>query len=190
MVGKQHFTLLYDRARNKALTSRNIISGWSKTGLRPFNPEKVLKDIQKPELNTASVPAKIKKPCDFLKPQLKTLTTSESLISFRRRIKESIAQGGELDSSCKIYIQKVANTAENVFADRAILLDKNLLLFEQNNKKTTRKSMKATVVGSARVMSYEDIVEAQQKRDMKMQRLSQSDGDGSRSVTELLHPKL
>jgi hypothetical protein len=49
MIGKQHFTLLYDRARQKAMTSRNIISGWSKTGLRPFNPERVLKEIQKPE---------------------------------------------------------------------------------------------------------------------------------------------
>jgi hypothetical protein len=61
----------------------------------------------------------------------------------------------------------LANAAENAFADRAILLDENLLLFEQNNEKATRKSIKATVVGSARVMSYEDIVEAQKQRDIK-----------------------
>jgi hypothetical protein len=42
-VGKQHFTLLYQRARNLAFTSRNIRSGWAKTGLYPFDPEKVLK---------------------------------------------------------------------------------------------------------------------------------------------------
>ena len=30
MIGMQHFTLLYDRARRKAINSRNIISGWSK----------------------------------------------------------------------------------------------------------------------------------------------------------------
>jgi hypothetical protein len=46
-------------------------------------------------------------------------------------------------------------------------LDENLLLFEQNNEKATRKSIKATVVGSARVMSYEDIVEVQKQRDIK-----------------------
>jgi hypothetical protein len=61
----------------------------------------------------------------------------------------------------------LANAAENAFADRAILLDENLLLFEQNNEKITRKSVKATVVGSARVLSYEDIVEAQKQRDIK-----------------------
>jgi hypothetical protein len=46
-------------------------------------------------------------------------------------------------------------------------LDENLLLFQQNNEKTTRTSIKATIEGTAKVSSYEDIVEAQQKRDMK-----------------------
>jgi hypothetical protein len=72
-----------------------------------------------------------------------------------------------LDTYTKRSIQKIADAAENAFAERAILLDENLLLFEQNNEKTTRTSMKATVVGTAKVMSYEDIVEAQQKRNMK-----------------------
>ena len=53
------------------------------------------------------------------------------------------------------------------FADRAILLDENLLLFEQNNEKTTRKSIKVTVVGVTRVMNYKDIVYAQRQRDIK-----------------------
>src|SRR5580700_9208545 len=50
---------------------------------------------------------------------------------------------------------------------RTILLDENLLLFEQNNEKTTRTSIKATVVGTVKVLSYEDIIEAQQKHDIK-----------------------
>ena len=41
------------------------------------------------------------------------------------------------------------------------------MLFEQNNEKITCTSIKATVVGTAKVLSYEDIVEAQQKRDIK-----------------------
>jgi len=47
-VGKQHFTSLYSRGREQALTSRNIKSGWSKTGLYPFSPDRVLRDIQTP----------------------------------------------------------------------------------------------------------------------------------------------
>lgn len=61
----------------------------------------------------------------------------------------------------------MANAAEKAFADRAILLDENQLLFEQNNEKTTRLSIRSTVVGSTKVMSYDDIIEAQRKRDLK-----------------------
>jgi hypothetical protein len=46
-------------------------------------------------------------------------------------------------------------------------LDKNLLLFEQNSEKVVHKSIKATVVGSARVLSYKDIVKAQKQHDIK-----------------------
>jgi hypothetical protein len=87
--------------------------------------------------------------------------------SLRKNIDGTLARGGELDRSSILQIQRLANAAENAFADRAILLDENLLLFEQNNERNTRKSMKATAVGSAKVLSYEDIVEAQRQRDMK-----------------------
>ena len=42
-IGKQHLTLLYSRARNVAFIG-NIKSGWSKTGLFPFNPDKFLQE--------------------------------------------------------------------------------------------------------------------------------------------------
>jgi hypothetical protein len=89
--------------------------------------------------------------------ELQNPKTSDNLISLRREIEKTITQGGELDSRCKLRIQKIANAAENAFAEREILLDENLLLFEQNNDKSVRQSIKATVVGSARVLSYEDI---------------------------------
>lgn len=38
----------------------------------------------------------------------------------------------------------------------------------QNNEKVTRQSVKSTVVGSAKVMSDEDIIDAQAKRDAKV----------------------
>jgi len=56
------------------------------------------------------------------------------------------------------------------FPDPAIFLDENAILFEQNNKKATRRSTKATVVGTAKVLSYEDIVEARRKRDTKIRK--------------------
>jgi hypothetical protein len=134
MVGKQHFTPLYSRACNLAFMPRNIKSGWSKTGLYPFNPDRVLNDIQKPQVEaivpqTASVtidlPAHIN--------MLHTPVTCESLTYLRTKIEQETA----LNSPSKYRFQKVANAAEEAFADRVILLDENKLLFQQNKEKIT-----------------------------------------------------
>lgn len=57
-------------------------------------------------------------------------------MSLRKKIDERLAGDGELDRSCKAQIQKLTNAAEKAFADRAILLDENLLLFEQIRRGT------------------------------------------------------
>ncbi|ORX91770.1 hypothetical protein BCR34DRAFT_677966 [Clohesyomyces aquaticus] len=52
---KEHFTTLYCPAREWAMTKKNILAAWAKTGLFPFNPDRVLREITKPaaELPTA-----------------------------------------------------------------------------------------------------------------------------------------
>jgi hypothetical protein len=97
----------------------------------------------------------------------KTLTTFENLVVLRKNIEMSLAHQEVIDTYTKLSVQKIADAAENAFAERAILLDENMLLFEQNNEKTIRTSMKAIVVGTAKVLSYKDIIKAQQKRDIK-----------------------
>ncbi len=71
-----------------------------------------------------------------------------------------IEQGPALKSPHKNHFQKLANAAEKAFADLAILLDENKLLFEQNSEKTSRVSIRSTVTGTAKVMTYDDIIEA------------------------------
>jgi hypothetical protein len=90
--------------------------------------------------------------------------TSEALTSLRNRIERDINM---LDDQSKCRLQKLAKAAENAFAERALLLDENKLLFEQNNESRSRVSTRSTVIGKAKIMSYEDIVEAQRKRDAK-----------------------
>lgn len=193
MIGKQHFTLLYNRAQHKAINTRNIISGQSKTGLRPFNPERVLKELQKPDEVKYYSPLVVNSKGDDMPYHLetpKTLTTFENLVVLRKNIEMSLARQEVVNTYTKLSVQKIADAAENAFAKRAILLDENILLFEQNNEKTTRTSMKATIVGTAKVLSYEDIVEAQQKRDMKDaetvavrgQRISKRNGSGPSKI--------
>lgn len=45
-VNKAHFILLRSRAREIAMTSRYIRSGWFKAGLHPYNPARVLDTMQ------------------------------------------------------------------------------------------------------------------------------------------------
>jgi hypothetical protein len=166
MIRKQYFTLLYDRVRRKAINSRNIISGWSKTGLRLFNPERVLKEVQKPEevkycslLFVNSIGDDMLYHVETLETP-KTPKTFENLVLLRKNVEMSLIRQEVVDPYIKLSIQKIVDAAENAFTERAILLDENMLLFEQNNEKTTRISIKATVMGTAKVLSYEDIVEA------------------------------
>ena len=95
---------------------------------------------------------------------LHTPVTWESLTCLRTKIE----QGSALDSPTKYHFQKLANATEKAFADRTILLDENRLLFEQNNEKTARQSVKSTMPGNARTITYDDIMEAEQKRAAKV----------------------
>ena len=62
---------------------------------------------------------------------------------------------------------KVFHADEKAIADRDLKLDDNWLLREQNNEKTTRASRRRTVVGRAKVMSYDDIMAAENDQQAK-----------------------
>jgi hypothetical protein len=87
-VGKQHFTSLYSRARDASVTSRNIKSGWSGAGLRPFNPQRVLKDIQKPPEDYLSQKDSVKVESCPQSETLQTPVTAEALTSLRNLIEQ------------------------------------------------------------------------------------------------------
>jgi 23S rRNA G2445 N2-methylase RlmL len=54
-----------------------------------------------------------------------------------------------------------------VITARDLLFKENHDLFQQNNESTTRASRNSTMVGKGKVMSHEDIVQAQRKREKK-----------------------
>ena len=72
-----------------------------------------------------------------------------------------------LDDNSQQCLRKFANAAERAMTARDLLFKENLDLFKQNNESHTRESRKSNMVGKAKVMSYEDIQEAQKKRDEK-----------------------
>jgi hypothetical protein len=134
-----------------------------KAGLYPFNPDRVLRDIQKP-VAELSVPKADEVKVGSCPQVLQTPVTAEALTSLRNLIEQD---AHTLDETSKQRLQKLANAAQISFAECALLHDENRLLFKQNNEAKCRQSTRSTVVGTAKVMSYEDIVEAQGKRAVK-----------------------
>ncbi|PIA99514.1 hypothetical protein CB0940_02607 [Cercospora beticola] len=164
-IGKQHFTSLYSKARQTAFTSRNIRSSWAKAGLFPFQPGRVLDEIQPAEAVPCETEAQQSVQVSEAADQtLRTPTTVTSFHNVRRQLESKLDRQ---DEQSRAYLRKITNAAEKVYADRALLFDENRLLFEQNNEKSMRGSTRATIVGRAKVMSYDDIVEAQRRRSEK-----------------------
>jgi hypothetical protein len=168
VVGKQHFTYLYRPARERALTRRNIRAGWSATGLYPFNPNRVLKDIPKPPAevvipgtaitSTSTHDAMPQTPITPVTP-----VTAEALTSLHNMIK----QDTHVPHETKRHIQKLANAAQISFAERVLLKDRNRFLFKINNEAKARRSTRSIVLGKAKVMSFEDLEEAKARRAAK-----------------------
>jgi hypothetical protein len=172
-VGKEHFTSLYSPARARAFTKRNITSAWAATGLFPFNPDRVLRDIPKPppevsvqkEVTVASWPQD-----EMLDMSVTPVTpvTTEAVASLHSMIAQDAHM---LDPTSKQrlqrHVKKLASAAQISFAERALLQDQNRFLSKMNNEAKVRRSTKSQVLGKAKVMSYEDLEEARAKRKEK-----------------------
>src|ERR1700742_4070718 len=99
-------------------------------------------------------------------------------MSVRSKIEQDIHV---LDGSGQHRLQKVLNTAEQSITRNALLGDQNRALLQQNDEKERRKEARRMKVGNAKVMSYEDIVEAQ-RRAMQRKQTKQVEVDEPRNV--------
>ncbi|KAI1670786.1 DDE superfamily endonuclease [Pyrenophora tritici-repentis] len=168
IVGKGHFTYLYSPARDTALTKRNIRAGWAATGLYPFNPERVLKDIPRPPVEVVIPGAAI---IDTITPDVMLQTpitpvtpvTAEALTSLHNVIKQDTSVPDET-RSC---IQKLANATQISFVERALLKDHNRFLFKISNEAKAYRSTRSIVLGKAKVRSFKDLEEAKVRRAEK-----------------------
>ncbi|GAB7336822.1 hypothetical protein MBLNU13_g11328t1 [Cladosporium sp. NU13] len=169
-IGKQHFTLLYSRARATAMTARNVRSAWSKAGLVPLNPQRVLRTLEAPHLQPEPLLALTSAPPDSENMHnppmtLKTPTSANGLARMRDTIDEVLRAMS--DDNSKLHVQKLYNAAEQSLANCALLTDENKFLVEQNCEKKARQAVRATIPGPAKIMTYEDIVHARQAQEEK-----------------------
>ena len=176
-VGKEHFTTLYNAAREKAFTPHNIRASWGRSGLYPFNPDRVLRDIQKPPADLTIPKASNVNVLSYLQDEApQTPVTADAVRSLRGLVERDTHA---LDDESKLRLEKLLNAAQISFAERALLENDNQILVKQNDEAKRRRSTKSTVLGKAKVMSYEDLAEARAKRAAK-EEASASKGKGGR----------
>jgi hypothetical protein len=137
--------------------------------LYPFNPDKILTDIPKPDTEP-TIP--ILQTCQIdLSPQdevLRTPVTPGALTSLHNLIRQDAYAEDEMSKQrLQRHIQKFANAAQTSFAERALQREQNHFLRKVNNEAKVRRSTKLLVLGKAKVMSYEDLEEARAKRAAK-----------------------
>jgi len=161
-IGKQHFTLLYDQARCAALTPANIESAWAKVGLFKWDPDRVLRDIQKPP-DPMSRNSRMVDAAHYDEP-LRTPVTAEQFASLRKKIEQNMPT---LDGHNQQCLQKMVHAAEKFVSARDLLHQECSDKFKQTIESDARASMRSIVVGKGKIMSFEDIEEARAKREKK-----------------------
>ncbi|KAF9728642.1 vegetative incompatibility protein het-e-1 [Paraphaeosphaeria minitans] len=156
-------------ARETAMSRKNILAGWAKAGLFPFNPDRVLRSLAKP-LVPLSVRSEGIKPClSHEVPSHGVLHTpitpvsSEALSSLLTLIRQDLHDEPSRRRHQKL-LQKLANAAQTSFAQQALDQDHIQFLSNMNNEAKPRRKTKSEILGKARVMSYEDIEAARAKR--------------------------
>ena len=176
-IGKEHFTYLYSRARERALTPSNIKAGFRASGLIPFDPNRVLTDTPKPPTEL-SVPSANEVKVGFgsqdkiVHPPMTPVTpvTAEALTSLHSLIEQDAHALDETSKKAlKRHLQKFTKAAQISFAERALLQDRARFLTKINNEARVRRSTKSVVLGTAKVMSYEDLEKARANRAAKEQ---------------------
>jgi hypothetical protein len=185
-IGKQHFTALFSPAREKAFTPKNIKAGFAASGLFPFNPERVLRDMTKPptdvgisrveEVDVGS------RPQDIVPQTPVTPVSAEALMSLQNLIIQQDAHA--LDDTSKRnlqrHVQKFVKAGQTLLVGAALKDDQIRFLTTINDEAKVRRKTKPLILGKAKVMSYEDLEEARVKRAEK-DAAKEAKGKGKRS---------
>jgi hypothetical protein len=172
-IGKQHFTALFSPAREKAFTPKNIKAGFAASGLFPLNPERVLRDMPKPpaDLNVSIVDVAEVGACpqDIVPQTPVTPVSAEALMSLENLIikKDAHMLDDASKSNLQRHVQKLVKAGRTSFAKGVLQDDQIRFLTTINDEAKVRRSTRSLVLGKAKVMSYEDLVEARVKRAEK-----------------------
>ena len=150
------------------MASRNVRSGWSKAGLWPFNPQRVLGGMSKPqEVHvTCASTSQSEAPDQLHADDIRNPSDASSLNALKYRIQARLKHG---EGDFKRLFDELLNVTEEIAADRCLMTDEIRLLKQQNNEKSIRQAARPTVLGEGKgkVFSWDDIVSARERQLQK-----------------------
>jgi hypothetical protein len=169
-IGKEHFTSLFSPARKKAFTPENVRVGFAASGLFPFDLDRVLRSIPEPVVNTSvprvdEVPARICSQNEVPQTPV-TPVSAEGLMLLHNLIMKQDAR--TLDETrrqdLQRHLQKYAKAAQVSFAKGALQQNHIPFLLKMKDEAKVRRSTKPLILGRAKVMGYDELKEAREKR--------------------------
>ena len=179
----------YIKAREKAMTRRNIESGWRGAGLWPINPQRIINQL--PEETTTPPPS------SYESNDAELLTSSPpdgyTLQLSNASLNAKIA-ATTLASPIKRHVHRVSKIAEQLCAETAILHREFAEMKAVMDTRKERDSGKRKILKGHRVVTRPDVIEALEEaerstkeRRAKKRRNYSSPGESELSIIEVEH---
>ena len=175
----------YIIARDKGMTKKNILAGWSGSGLWPINSVRILSELPESDITTSP-------PFQHSPATPELLTSSppdpQTLHSTNTSLKTKIA-ATSLPTSIKTHVRRLTGIAEQLYAQNAILHKEIVEIKSVLGARKERESGKRKILKGIRLISTEEVVtaveqmevtpqakkKAQPKRKRKRQELEESE---------------
>ena len=160
-ISKAEWIQLYAIARQKAFTTKNILSAWRGAGLYPLNRQKVLRHLPVP----SSRPTTPERPAIQL-PRLSISPLSkETLQQANKEFKSKISQGLPLSSPTRQYAVGLAGMAENLATQVSILEKQNKAQMALLNGRKNQRSGKRIAIKGHFILSTKEVLEKVRKAE-------------------------
>jgi hypothetical protein len=167
-INRSEWLKMFQRARKKAMSQENILSGWRGAGLVPSNPIKVLDRL--PTTSDSST-RPIYTPPDSSNLDFSLLQSSPpsgtELRESNVKLNQVLAQSNGVPAAARRYVDRVTRMAETQNAELVLLRkrveDQNTLL----NMRKTRKTGKRVKLEGVTVYSTPDVLRVAREAETK-----------------------
>ena len=139
-IPRTEWTSMYIRARQRAFTKANILSGWRATGLHPLSPIVVLKKLATSSTPEPKAPRTPGQPMSLDTSLLDSSPpTGTELREANAVLHSELRKGGTIASPTRTYIERTSRALEAAQSEPAILRKR---LSDQQELLPTRKKQK------------------------------------------------